>query len=316
MRKRWVSRICTGLFGAFVFGGIAWGQDLEPRTYSASPTGANFVVAGAARSSGDVLLDPVLPVTDGHATVYPIIIGGGTTFNFFGRTALVVGVFPYAWATATGKIGEQTPSVSRSGLADSRFRFSVNFIGGKALSLKQFLHSHQSTIVGASLSVVAPMGQYDPQRLVNLGSNRWSFKPEVGVSHRVRKWTIEEYVGAWLFTANNKFFPGDSVRTQRPVFAFQAHVSYTIKPRLWAAFNWTWYKGGTSAINGIDTGVLYSNTRVGGTLSLPLYQQQSLKIAVSKGVTTRIGQDFTTISAAWQLSWFSRQNATVKSPRP
>jgi hypothetical protein len=152
--------------------------------------------------------------------------------------------------------------------------------------------------------VSPPLGQYDRNKLINLGANRWAFKPEVGFSHLINKWTVEGYVGAWLFTENTQYYPSSSVRTQEPIYAIQAHASYTVKPRLWAAFNATWYTGGTAIVNGVRGENLQRNTRVGATLSVPLTLQQSVKVGVSKGATTRAGSDFTTLSAAWQYSWF------------
>jgi hypothetical protein len=309
MRILCVTIFFTGLFGALCCSRMD-AQDLEPRAYAPLPTGANFAVAGLVRSSGDVLFDATLPVSDVHATVHSPFIGGSTSFNFFGRTALGLGVFPYAVANITGNLNEQATSISRSGLADFRFKLSVNFVGGRAMKLSQFARTKHPTVVGASVTVVSPTGQYDSHKVVNIGSNRWSFKPEVGVSHQTGKWTIEEYAGVWLFTANHNFFTGSSIRTQQPVFAFQLHASYTFRPRLWAAVDWTWYSGGTTSVDGIDKGGFHRNSRIGGTMSAPLFSQQSLKFAFSKGITTRVGANFTTFSAGWQLSWFSRQNVT------
>jgi hypothetical protein len=153
--------------------------------------------------------------------------------------------------------------------------------------------------------VSPPLGQYDPAKLVNLGANRWSFKPEAGISHPINKWTVDGYIGVWLFTTNDAYYTGSSVRTQDPIVAFQGHTSYTFKPRLWVAFDATWYSGGTVALNGTKQGNLQRNTRIGSTLSLPLTQKQSVKIAVTKGATTRAGSDFTTFSGVWQFSWFN-----------
>jgi hypothetical protein len=280
-------------------------QDLEPRAYAASPIGANFLVVGGGRSTGDVLFDPSVPLTDVHATVEAATIGAGATFALFGRTALGVAAFPYVWANATGRVGETAGSATRSGLGDPRMKLSVNLLGGRALTLREYASAKRPTIVGASLTVVAPLGQYDPRKLVNLGANRWSFKPEAGISHLVGKWTLDGYAGVWLFTANNEYYTGSSVRTQQPVFALQGHVSYTMKPRLWAAFDATWYSGGTTSVDGVDRGDLQRNSRVGATLSVPLMRQQSLKFAYNRGATTRVGADFTTVSVVWQLSWFN-----------
>ena len=107
-----------------------------------------------------------------------------------------------------------------------------------------------------------------------------------------------------LFTTNREFYTGASVRTQAPVVALQSHVSYTLRRQLWAAFDATWYSGGTTTVNGTRKADLQRNSRLGATLSLPVGRQQSIKFSGSTGATTRVGADFQTFGAAWQLTWF------------
>jgi hypothetical protein len=279
-------------------------QELEPRAYAASPVGVNFLVLAAGSSRGGVLVDPSLPVKDVRATVSTLVVGLGRTINMLGRTALVVAALPYAWLEASGNVGEEARSISRAGLADTRLKLSVNLVGGRALTPREFASAVRPTIVGVSLSVVPPLGQYQRTKLINLGANRWSFKPEVGVSHAVGRWTVEGYGGAWWFTENDEFYPGSSIRAQQRLVALQAHVSYTFRPRLWAAFNATWYSGGTTSVDGATKADLQRNTRIGATLSLPFARRHSLKISGSTGAATRVGTDFRTIAAAWQMTWF------------
>jgi hypothetical protein len=282
---------------------IASAQDLEPRAYAASPVGLNFVLVGIGRSSGGVVVDPSLPVEDVEATVGALTVGAGRTFDLFGRTALIVGAAPIVRVHATGHIGEDAASVSRVGLADPRIKLSVNLLGGQALGPREFSTVDRPTIVGVSLTAALPLGQYDRTKLINIGSHRWSLKPEIGVSHRIRKWTLDAYVGTWFFTENDEFYTGSSVRTQKPVAALQGHVSYTVKPRLWFAADGTWYTGGTTTIDGVGRADLQRNSRLGFTASLPAAKQQSVKVTGSSGATTRIGADFKTIGVAWQTSW-------------
>lgn len=282
----------------------ALAQELEPRADAASPVGVNFLVIAAGHSSGDVLVDPSLPVEDVSASVNSLSVGVGRTLNVLGRTGLVVAAFPYAWLDASGRVGEQAGHVSRSGFADPRLKLSINIVGGRALTVREFGRSPRPTVVGVSLGVAPPLGQYDRTRLINLGANRWSFKPEVGVSRVVRRWTVEGYAGVWLFTTNDTFYSGNSVRTQRPIPGIQGHVSYTLRPQLWMAVDATWYSGGTTRVDGVERADLQRNSRVGATVSVPLARQQSLKVLASTGATTRVGADFKTIVAAWQLTWF------------
>ena len=143
----------------------ATAQDLEPRAYSAAPIGANFIVVGGGRSTGGVIVDPAGPIQDVQATTNVATIGAGKTFPLFGRTALIVAAVPYAWANATGRVGENAASVSRSGLADPRVKFSVNLVGGRAMKVEEFARSRRKTIVGVSLAFAPPFGQYARARL-------------------------------------------------------------------------------------------------------------------------------------------------------
>lgn len=283
-------------------------QDLEPRAYSASPVGTTFALVAFARSSGDITFDPSIPITNVQGTFHVPIIGVGQTFPLFGRQALVTAALPYAWGNVTGDVGEQSGSVYRSGLADIKAKFSINLHGCPAMSPMEFAsREHRDYIIGASLALDAPTGQYSGKKLINLGDNRWALKPEVGFSLPVRKFYFDLYAGAWFYTANSHFYPGGGYRTQDTLTALQGHVSYNFRRNLWLAVDSTWYGGGATTVNGGTPTPRQSNTRLGATLSLPLVRNQSLKIAYSSGVTGTIGADFNTVSIAWQYVWFDRK---------
>jgi Putative MetA-pathway of phenol degradation len=282
----------------------AVGQELEPRAYSPSPVGTTFVGVTATRSSGGVFTDPALPLSDVEATLGILGLSIGQTFAVAGKQALILGAVPVTWGEASGQVGEGKRSVSRRGLADARIRLSVILSGSPAMRPADFVRAPRRTIVGASLSVVPPVGQYDSAKLVNLGSNRWSFKPEIGLSYPTGRWTLDAYAGVWLFTDNESYYPGTSSRHQDPIVALQGHVSYTLGRRAWLAINVTWYAGGRTRVDGGGESDLQRNTRLGATWALPVGARQSLKVAYSAGAATRLGADFRTITAAWQLVIF------------
>ena len=178
----------------------------------------------------------------------------------------------------------------------------MNIFGSPALTPREFIRKKPGTTFGASLSVSAPTGQYDPDRLINIGTNRWAIKPELGVAYPIGKWVFEGYAGVWLFTENDDFYGGQR-REQDPMTSVQAHASYTFRPRLWLAFNSTWYEGGATTLDGVPRFDRQSNTRVGLTLSVPVTPHQSLKFAFSDGASTRIGSDFSTWGIFWTYSW-------------
>jgi hypothetical protein len=285
-------------------------QDLDPRAYARAPVNGTFLSIGFAVAHGGVVSDPTLPVTDINATVETPSIGIGRSFSLFGKTAQAFGAMPYSWAQVSGKVFEEAREISRAGLSDMRLRVSVLLRGAPAASIVEIAKAPRRTVLGTSLTVVAPTGQFFPDRLINLGANRWAFKPEFAVSHPMgQKWLLDAYAGLWLFTANDSFYPGTNLRTQAPMGAFQAHLSYNIKRQLWAAFDATYYTGGRTTIEGVGNNDAQSNSRVGGTFVFPVGRRHSVRLAVSRGAIIRFGANFTTYSIGWQTGW-------VPMPKP
>lgn len=281
----------------------AHAQDLEPRAYAPNPTGANFVLAVYAHTSGDVVFDPSVPITNVSARVNTSAFFYGRTFGLFGRSASAAIQLPYVWGNIEGDVGEDRRSIYRSGLADLRLRLTTNLIGGPALSPGEFAKRKPPTTLGASVVVLAPTGQYDPAKLVNVGTNRWAVKPELGFSHPAGRWWLETYAGAWLFAENHDFF-GGSLREQAALFSLQGHLSYTFRPRLWLAADATFYTGGRTTVDGVRKADLQRNSRLGLTAAIPLKRRSALKASWARGLVTRIGGDFTTLAVGYQYLWF------------
>ena len=287
---------------AVLFAAAASAQQLEPRAYAPSPVGVNIVGIPYAYQWGAVITDPSLPVKDVNAKVNAVAAFYDRTFSFFGREASLLVAMPWIWAKATGEVGEELRSISRSGQGDLQLRLASNILGGPALTPQEFQHAEHKTTLGGSLSVSMPTGQYDPTKLVNIGTNRWAFKPELGLVQPVGKWTFEGYVGGWFFTANDDFL-GKRL-TQDPILELQGHVIYTFLPGLWLAVDGTWYSGGQSLVDGAPHTERQQNSRIGATLAVPIGRNQLLKAAWAKGATVRIGQDFTTVGLTYQYRWF------------
>jgi len=285
--------------------GTARAQELEPRSYSPSPVGLNFAGIAYGYSTGGVVFDPSLPITDVTAHVGGIAVAYGRTFDFFGRQALGTLVLPFAFGDMEGKVQEQARRITRTGQADMRGRLSVNLLGNPSQTPREFAQTeHDAVLVAMSLTLSAPTGQYYEDKLINIGTNRWAFKPEVGVAVPVNKFSFEAYAGVIFFTANPDFYPGGQHRQQDPITAIQFHSSYTLRPGAWVALDATWYGGGASSTNGGPKSERLANTRVGATVSLPLSRSQSVKVAFSRGASVRVGTNFTSVIAAWQIHWF------------
>jgi Putative MetA-pathway of phenol degradation len=286
-------------------------QDLDPRAYIWIPVNGNFVNAGFAFSHGGVLTDPTLPVENLKASIQTTNLGYGRSFGLFGKTAQVFAAVPYTWAQASADVNGQRESITRSGFSDMRLRASILLLGAPATSRANFAKVKRKTILGLSLNVVAPTGQYFSDKLINLGTHRWSFRPELALSHPMGKhWVIDVYTGLWLFTNNKEFYTGHTLRSQDPMGTIQGHMSYNINPKMWVAVDATFYYGGTSTIGGVIKDDRQSNSRIGATFVFPFLKKNSIKLAASTGAIVRAGADFNTISIGWQRSWFGKKKTS------
>jgi hypothetical protein len=301
------SKILTSFLYFLTIAYTAKAQDLDPRAYVKAPVKGTFLIAGYSNSEGAVLTDPTLPLEDLKATVNVASVGVARTFSLFGRSTQALVVLPYGWLDATALVNGQPEGASRSGFADMRVRMSMLLLGGKAVTLSEYAKDNSRTFIGTSLTIVAPTGQYFTDKLINLGTRRWSFKPEVALVQKIgKRWMLDVYTGVWLFTTNETFYPGSAVRTQDPLVSFQTHLSYNINPRAWVAFDATFYTGGQSSVNDTYKDDRQSNARLGATLALPVGKRSTLKIAYSRGAIVRVGADFSTVSVGWTSTWFAK----------
>ena len=283
-------------------------QELEPALYQNAPVGLNSAIAGYTYSSGSVLVDAALPITDGRANLNVLGLGFLRTFGLLGRGAKIDLGVPITVGHFEGEVAGDFKTRDITGLADPRVRLQVNLLGGPALDLPAFARYRQRTILGVSLQVALPLGQYDPARLVNLGANRWSFRPEVGLSQGWRKWYFELAGGAWLFTHNDEF-KGSSLLTQEPIPFIKANVIHTFRRGLWLSLSYGYASGGKTQVDGVERNDFQKNDRVGVALALPVGRGSSVKLVYNNGLATRIGGDFDSYSVTYSYSWGGRRPA-------
>jgi hypothetical protein len=214
----------------------------------------------------------------------------------------ILTLLPYASLASDGYFNGNYHERETSGLADPVFYFSINTFGAPVLSATEFKSYQQDTIVGLTFKVTAPLGDYDPDKVINPGSNRWSFKPEVSVSKALGNWTLEVSVSAVFYTDNNDFINGKT-RQQKSIYASQFHVIYLFPRNIWAALGATYYTGGQTTIDGVSRNDLQETWRTGFTLALPINRQHSIKLFGGGGVSTRTGNNYDVFGIAWQYRW-------------
>lgn len=277
-------------------------QDLEPRAYSNIPVGLNFILQGYGYTQGGVAVDASVPLTDADIRAHTAFVAYARSLDVLGMSGKFDVVAPYSWLSGEAAFAGQPVKREVSGFNDPRFRLSVNFYGAPALSMAEFADYKQNVLIGASLQVSVPLGQYDSSKAVNIGTNRWFVKPELGISKAWGPLTLELAPSVTFYSTNNDFL-GGMKREQDPLYSVQGHLVYSFSRSIWAAIDATYSTGGRTTIDGFENDDKLSNWRLGATLSLPVDRHHSMKLYASTGVAVRTGGDFDAIGIVWQYRW-------------
>lgn len=278
-------------------------QDLEPRAYANLPKNINAIAAVYGYSTGNILSDPAKPIAGAKMNVHTLGMGYVRTLGLFKKLARVQVILPYSSLAGKATVNGRDTATARNGFGDARIRVGINLIGSPALSAKEFRQYEQKTIVGVSLVASVPVGLYYSDKLINLGNNRWGIKPEIGISRRFKHVYAEAYAGVWFYTSNKSFYT-NKVQTQEPVRSIQGHLSYYFKNQMWLGVNANWFNGGETFVDGVASGELQDNWRVGAVWSVPIAKQHSLKLQFHAGAFTSTGYDYNVVMLGYQYVFF------------
>ena len=277
-------------------------QDLEPRALTNVPVGTQFLIAGYAYSTGNVLLDPAIPIEGLDANLHTLLGATSIALDLFGKSSKVTVLAPFSTGSWTGKWEGQDASRSASGFGDPKVALSMNLIGAPAVDAEDFSSYTPGTTFGVSLRASIPLGEYDEDELLNLGSNRWTFKARAGVSHPVDEWTLEGYVSVWLFTENPEFVGGNTLE-QRPFLGVTTHVIRSLPKDMWIAFDLGFGTGARGVVNGVERDNRQTTFRFGGTFAVPIASGHSLKLTVASAAAVEAGPDFDVVALTYQYRW-------------
>ncbi|MEJ2138980.1 MAG: transporter [Gammaproteobacteria bacterium] len=279
-------------------------QELTPRAFWPLPNGTNVLSLAYQYSSGDILVDPSLPLTGVDSKINYLQVSYQRTFSLYGRTAGAQLSLPYSRGTTRGFVDGVFRDRDTVGLGDARLRLAVNLLGAPTMDPAgmQKLRSNPRTIVGASLLIQAPTGEYAAGKVVNIGTNRWSVKPAVGVIVPLHPtWLLEFEAGVWFFEDNDDFL--GQTREQKPILSTEAHLIKRIRPGFWASLDANFYVGGRTRIDGGGTQNLQRNSRLGATVVVPFKRVHALRGSFSTGATTNAGGDYEIYNLSYLYAW-------------
>jgi hypothetical protein len=299
-------KLLAGVFSVVIVFVLAAAQaiagEIEPRAYVNTPIGVNFLLAGYVYSTGNLSTPGASPLKDAEVTTHSGVLAYARSLDVWGKSGKIDVIVPYTDLSGNGMVGGERRERNVTGFNDPRARFSVNFYGAPALTLEEFASYRQDLLIGASVQVSAPLGQYDPDRLINLGNNRWFVRPDIGISRQCGDVTLELATGAMVFTDNNDYFGGKKLE-QEPLYISQFHLTYNAGRGIWAALSGNYDFGGRTTVDGERKDDFQKNARLGVTLALPVNRNNSIKLYASTGVHTTVGNDYDLYGIVWQYRW-------------
>lgn len=293
---------CLCALAGLLFAGGAVAGEIEPRSYINTPVGVNFALGGYAYSDGGLSTVASSPIANAELEIDSVVLAYVRSFDFFGRSSKVDVILPWSDLSGSADVDGEFRERQVDGYNDPRLRWSVNFYGAPALSVREFAGYQQDLIVGASVQVSAPWGQYDEDRLVNLGTNRWFVKPDIGISKAWGDLALELSGGVYLFTENRDYY-GATELEQDPLYTTQLHVTYNLRPGLWTALSSTLDHGGRTETGGERNNDDQNNSRIGFTLAWSLDRRNSVKLYASNALHTRVGTDYDLVGIVFQHRW-------------
>jgi hypothetical protein len=278
------------------------GQELEPRAFSQTPVGMNFALLTLGYATGDLLFDQSVPIEDATGEIRTVSVGYARSLALFGASAKLAVVVPYGVGDWAGQLDGRRESASRHGFTDPAVQLSVNFLGAPALRMRDLTAYREGTVAGIAVLTTVPVGQYDPARLINLGTSRWAVRPRLGASHNTGRWTLEAMGSVWLYQDNDDFY-GNRTLSQDPLWSCSADAIYRFRRGFWLGVGAALVSGGRTAVDGVAKDTYQRTDQFGAILSYPLNRRHSLKLVYVAGLRTRVGADFDSVSLTWQVGW-------------
>jgi Putative MetA-pathway of phenol degradation len=280
-------------------------QFTDPRTYNISPVGINQLELGYAHVHANASIDTSLIITGAKVDLNQGIIDYTRYFGLLHRLTWVEAGVPIAGLS--GSVVGTNIQGSIVGAGDSSYAVGILLKGGPALNLAEFEKFNPTTTVGASLTITAPTGSYNANKILNLGSDRWSFKPEVALSHPFgpeQKWEVEAYGNLYFYTDNTSYH-GREVLKQQPLPGFEGHVSYSFNDRLWTSLDARYSFHGSTWVNGVDQNNPQSNFILGSEMNISLNARNSLVLEFGKALVHRNGPSIAGFSVKYDYTWGS-----------
>ena len=290
----------------------ACAQFNHPRTYDNTPVGINQLELSYAYAHANASIDTSLIITGASFNLNQGTIDYTRYFGLLHRLTWAEAALPVAGLG--GSITGTNVQGSTTGVGDSSYQLAMLLKGGPALTVAQFENYKPTTSLGVSLAITAPTGLYHSNKILNLGSYRWSFKPEIALTHPFgpqQKWEFDAYVNASFYTDNASYRGRETLR-QQPLPGLEGHISYSFNDSVWASLDTRYSFRGTTFLNGVTQNNAQQNFILGSGLNIALNPRNSLIFEFAKALVHVNGPDLVRFSVRFDYTWGKAYSRNTK----
>jgi hypothetical protein len=281
----------------------ACAQFTDPRTYENAPVGINQLELAYAYVRSNTSIDTSFVVSGAKLNLNQGLVDYTHYFAFLHRMAWVEASVPIA--NLSGSITGTDIAGSTTGAGDSGYTAALLLKGGPALSPEQFANAKTITSIGLSLSITAPTGQYDRNKILNLGSDRWSFKPEFAISKPFgpeQHWVFDAYANSYFYTDNGSY-RGAQVLRQQALLGLEGHISYTFNNSVWASLDTRYSFGGDTIVSGINQANRQQNFIFGSELAVSPNSRNSFTFEFARPAVHENGPSLVGFMVRYDYTW-------------
>ena len=306
--------------------GPANAQDDGARTYWKGRAGTNVMSVQYLnmnlQASDTVQFDPshyIYPAADVEADIF--ILSWARHMTLFDRPSilsanLVGGSVGVEFDTSItppeflppGVVPGSSFSQSASGYADPSVQLDVNLFGTSPINaIFDYLNYEPTWTLDAAFMLGVPLGQYDDDKVANLGLNRFYGRVAFPFKYHFRVFSpgymssLEVVPSVWLFTENDDFL-GQKLKND-PMLQVEAHWTHDFTRHFFGSLDLLYRNGFQSEIDGVNFGSDIKIGDLGFTLNFSVTDNVTIRTSFSSNVFGDSDIDTSMIRLQFVYAW-------------
>lgn len=291
--------------------GPAQAQGDGPRAYQLLPEGTNMLSAMYLSLQGNSTADPGKVYHGMDVDVNVAVLQFTKTIDVAGQQAGLFLVAPAGKIDAAFHFGLADRHAVSQGAGDAILGAVFGFYNSPSMPLAEYVTHRPGLAAGALVKLGLPTGTYDPDKLINLGSNRTWLQLGFPASYSLGASFVDPHLTTFeilpsvvVYGDNTDPFGPASVTGQAPLMMLEAHVTHNFNRAIWGSVDMLWEYGGETSTDGQWNGDTQRAFGMGLTGFLATGKTSGLKVSYGGTLSANAyGADGTMFRAIWMTAF-------------